>query len=252
MKLTFIGSGSGFCNHKTNYHSNILVESINGKNLLIDCGSDARHSLANINCSFNEIDNVFISHLHSDHIGGLEWLGFSRLYDKGGDLSHLFIPKLLITPLWENCLKGGMNSFKEKEAQLDDFFQVHPVDESFIWEKIKFTLIKTIHVYSNHKLLPSYGLFIESGKSKILFTGDTCFTPEIFSKFYQQADIIFHDCETSAKKSGVHSNFADLKNLPAKIKMKTWLYHANDPQAVSAKEQGFLGIVKKAQVFSDL
>ena len=54
----------------------------NNKYLLIDCGSDARHSLAAAGYSFNEIDNIFISHLHADHIGGLEWLGFSRLYDK--------------------------------------------------------------------------------------------------------------------------------------------------------------------------
>ena len=45
MKLTFLGVGSAFTLQY--YQSNMLVDVPEGK-LLIDCGSDARHSLAEI------------------------------------------------------------------------------------------------------------------------------------------------------------------------------------------------------------
>jgi ribonuclease BN (tRNA processing enzyme) len=77
MKITFIGSGSAFTTN--NYHSNILITS-NNKNLLIDCGSDARFALKEAGYSFNDIDGIFVSHLHADHIGGLEWLGLTNKF----------------------------------------------------------------------------------------------------------------------------------------------------------------------------
>ena len=78
MKMTFIGSGAAFTSN--NYHSNILIES-NDKKLLIDCGSDARFALRDLGYSYKDIDSIYISHIHADHSGGLEWLGFSRKFD---------------------------------------------------------------------------------------------------------------------------------------------------------------------------
>ena len=56
----------------------MILESEDGSKLLIDCGTDARHSLHELGLSYKDIEHVYISHLHADHAGGLEWLGFSR------------------------------------------------------------------------------------------------------------------------------------------------------------------------------
>jgi ribonuclease BN (tRNA processing enzyme) len=45
MKLTFIGVSSAFAVGKNIFQSNMLLESTDGRRLLIDCGSDARHAL---------------------------------------------------------------------------------------------------------------------------------------------------------------------------------------------------------------
>ncbi len=68
-------------------------------------------------------------------------------------------------------------------------------------------------------------------------------------KFYEQADVIFHDCETAPYKSGVHAHYSDLKNLEQKHYNKMWLYHYQSNPSQTPEEDGFLGFAKKGQVF---
>ena len=67
--------------------------------------------------------------------------------------------------------------------------------------------------------------------------------------YYKIADIIFHDCETADKKSGVHAHYSDLVLVEKKLKKKMWLYHYNSGVLPNAKADGFLGFVEKGQVF---
>jgi ribonuclease BN (tRNA processing enzyme) len=78
-KMIFLGSGSAFT-MKNRQSNAILIDSENKKSLLIDCGTDIRHSLAKINYSHRDISAVYISHAHADHAGGLEWLGFCSYF----------------------------------------------------------------------------------------------------------------------------------------------------------------------------
>ena len=85
MKLTFAGTGSAFCMAADNFQSNMVLETTPSgedrpQRLLIDCGSDARHSLRNLGFMPNDFDGVYISHLHSDHIGGLEWMALANYF----------------------------------------------------------------------------------------------------------------------------------------------------------------------------
>ena len=110
MKLVFLGTGSAFT--LENYQSNMVVE-VNDGLLLIVCGSDARRSAANLGWSAFDIMDVYVSHLHADHIGGLEWLGFVSYFGRSrADPSarpRLHIRRNLIEGLWYS-LHGGMGS----------------------------------------------------------------------------------------------------------------------------------------------
>ena len=44
--------------------------------------------------------------------------------------------------------------------------------------------------------MPSYGLLVQGPQLRIFLTGDVKFSPTALMPYYQQADIIFHDCET--------------------------------------------------------
>jgi len=249
MKIIFIGSGSAFTTD--NYHSNILIVS-NNKNLLVDCGSDARFALKDAGYSYEDIDSIYISHLHADHVGGLEWLG---LANKFASLKHkrplIIGHRNILNDLWNHCLSGGMETIASELATLETFFVPQYLDYpgDFLWEGINFQLVKTRHVKNNNRLMDSYGLFFTTGGRKIFLTTDTTLVMDEFLPYYKQSDLIFHDCETQNLRSNVHSHYDDLVALPQSIKNKMWLYHYNPGHLPNAEEGGFLGYVQRGQVF---
>jgi len=260
MKLTFAGVGGAFA-PKEQYQTNAFFTNDRGKHLLIDCGSDARFSLAEAGVNLMDIHSVYITHLHSDHVGGLEWLGFLRFFTPK-KLPLLFAADGLIHELWYSTLRGGMESLQGKVATLNTYFNVNPVHPNgeFVWNRVVFKPVQTVHVVSGYKINYSYGLMIDlravveedAPVKKIFYTGDTQFAPNQLMDFYKEADLIFHDCETSVGfKSGVHAHFDDLKELLVEIKKKMWLMHYSAGTSMEnlAKKHGFAGFVEKGQVF---
>ena len=252
MKLTFLGSGSAFTVGEDNFHSNMLLED-NSNRLLIDCGSDARLSLQAQGFCHRDINDVYISHLHADHAGGLEWLAFTTKFDRiqPSRKPVLHISDLLVDRLWNNVLSGGLQSIKGTVAELSTYFTVDPIgkENSFLWSTIEVHLVQTEHIFSGKDLVPSYGLFFTASGLTCFITTDTQFKPDKHMPYYQKADIIFHDCETTKKPSGVHPHYSQLITLDADIKAKMWLYHYNPGVLPDAKKDGFRGFIKKGQSF---
>ncbi|MFW5487032.1 MAG: MBL fold metallo-hydrolase [Desulfovibrio sp.] len=249
MKLTFLGSGSAFtCGG--NYQSNLLFEA-GGERLLIDCGSDVRHALHEKGLFYRDIDAVYISHLHSDHVGGMEWLGFSCLFDPETSRPDLYINENLKEKLWFNVLQGGMGSLEGETPDLHSYFKVHSVPNNgfFLWNGVKFQLVQTIHVINGYHYAPCFGLLFNVQGVNVFFSSDIQYAPKQFSMFYEAADIIFHDAETLPLTTGVHPSFEDLCNLPDAVRDKMWLYHYNPGELPDARAAGFRGFVEKGQVF---
>ncbi len=49
--------------------------------LLVDVGGDVRHALKGIGLSSTDIDGVYISHPHADHIGGMEYIALTSIFN---------------------------------------------------------------------------------------------------------------------------------------------------------------------------
>ncbi|MBI1903050.1 MAG: MBL fold metallo-hydrolase [Planctomycetia bacterium] len=254
--ITFIGVGSAFTTAEY-YQSNALVTAGSGKRLLIDCGSDARFALAEQGIENGNlgaaIDGVYVTHLHADHVGGLEWLGLSTFFDPQAPRPKLFAAGQLIDTLWQRTLSGGMRTVEGKTAQVEDFFDCRPVSvgSPFRWEGIAFTPVQTIHFHDGPRLAETYGLLIqEDGSDHVtLFTADTQYQPEHLRTEMDRADLVLHDCETADVRSGVHAHYDDLRALPDKWKQKTWLYHYQPHPWQCPPGDGFCGFVVKGQSF---
>jgi ribonuclease BN (tRNA processing enzyme) len=252
MRLVFLGTASAFVTDADNYQSNLLLQSADGRSLLIDCGTDARRALHALGLSHRDITDVYVSHLHADHAGGLEWLAFARKFDE----NHLSKPVLylceqLAFPLWEHTLSGGLTSLSDERASLSAYFQVHSVGESqsFTWSGIEFTLVESSHIESPFAHMPSYGLFFAVNGCRIFLTTDAQFQPVHSLPYYERADLIFQDCETVATASGVHAHYRQLITLDPAIKAKMWLYHYNSGPLPDAAADGFRGFVRPGQEF---
>jgi ribonuclease BN (tRNA processing enzyme) len=255
-KLLFLGSGSAFTIGDDNFQSNMFFISDTGKKILLDCGSDIRFSLHRFNYSYLDITDIYISHLHADHVGGLEYVGISSKFDPRCEKPNLYLSKELASELWERSLSGGMKSVSNDINNLESFFKVHQVEKNsyFIWENTKFYLIRVIHVDNGYFLMPSYGLFFEVDGLKVFLTTDTQLRLELHQELYEKADLIFQDCEIAPFPTTVHAHYQELAELPATIKKKMWLYGYQPGALPDSKKDGFLGFVKRGQMFdfSDL
>ncbi len=253
MQIKFLGVGSAFTTQEY-FQSNLQITAESGKKLLIDCGTDVRFSMMENSISNEEIDAIYISHLHSDHIGGMEWMAFTTYFNPKKDRPRLFMEKELIKEIWESSLKGGLGSIEGKRMHLTDFFRCTgiPNEGTFEWERIQFTIIRMRHIMNGYKNLYSYGLIFRDLKTRspwIFLTTDTQFQPGLINRMADQAALIFHDCETSPFKSTVHAHYDELKTLPLSVKRKMWLYHYQPNPVHQPEMDGFKGFVKKGQIF---
>lgn len=248
MKLTFLGVGSAFA--FSNYQSNMVLE-VNGQRLLIDAGSDLRHSLKESGLTPKDVNSVYISHLHADHIGGMEYLAFIT-YFGGSHKLGLIANSSLIDGLWDS-LKGGIASIQNKIVTLSDYFpsitRCGP-NGTFKFNGVTFQLVQSVHVMNGFDIVPSYGLiWVAQSGQKVFLTTDSQFCPRQIETFYNDSDIIFQDCEIAKYPSGVHAHYNDLKTLPPEIRAKMWLYHYNDGERPDAVSDGFAGFVQQGQSF---
>jgi ribonuclease BN (tRNA processing enzyme) len=288
MKIKFLGSGSAFVEASENFQSNILITKevynktkniykeggepettgpcpvktkFSTKYMLIDAGTTIGEALKLQGITVDKLDTIFITHLHSDHTGGLEMIGFKRYFKTfpfGSSKPRIVSNTEIMENLWNNTLRGGMESIQGRTCNIDTYFESEKVapNGSFMFYGTKFELIQTVHVVDNRRIQPSYGLmFNENGKC-IFISGDAQSNPNQMMYFYEKANFIFHDCEFENYPQSVHAQFHELCELPVKIKSKMWLYHymLNDKSfeelAKEVIQNGFAGLVRRGQEFN--
>lgn len=256
MRLTFLGTGSAFATIPGNFHSNMLFETSDPetgetRRLLFDCGSDVRWALHARGLGYADIDAVYISHLHADHIGGLEWLGLKSYFLDQERRIPLFVPEPIRKPLWENCLKGGMELLDFGLGDLSHVFDVAevPTDEAFAWMGSTFHLAPLVHLRGGAYLMWSYGVFLEAEIGGVLLTSDCRFERDRLDPWYARSQVIFQDCETLAVPSGAHAHFHELATLEPEVRERMWLYHLNCVERPDALGLGFRGFVEPGQSF---
>jgi ribonuclease BN (tRNA processing enzyme) len=266
-KMTFLGAGSAFSyEHGQN---NVLLQIDEGTKphkMLIDVGTQWHDMVYKVTGKkafeiLPEIDSIFITHIHADHVGGLEEIGFLSRFLPHIQPKKLYAPAQVLKELWNSTLRGGMESLDY--GQLTEEEENNPIGiksycvPSYLADndkiKIGETTIEpfdTVHVTNRMGKKDSCGLWITtfSGK-KIMFTSDTQFAPSQMKFRYEKADEIFHDCETAPFPSNVHSHYNDLKTLPKEIKGKMWLMHYQDGDKPDCTKDGFLGWVKQGDSF---
>jgi len=260
MKVIFLGVGSAFS--RKNAKSNILIESGEIK-LLVDCACSSSFSLERYGLSFKDITHIFVSHLHSDHISGLEEVAFmTRLVYKSKPI--LMTTASLLDRLWNCSLRGGLEFIEETPGVetsqvLKDFFELQSIAANTWFSigsdpQLRIYLHPTDHV----KGMESYGLEVEEDpggpQKRFLFSGDTKFNKELIMHGMNNSSQVFHDCQLfdSGKDNqlGVHTSYQQLLRLPAEVRSRMWLYHYGDSARPDANADGFAGFIRTLQSFT--
>jgi hypothetical protein len=224
MRVTWNGTGSAWSRRYGNSSALIESESDGGTRLLIDCGHTVPARLEELGVSLRDIDAVFISHLHGDHIYGLEEWGFKNLllWDAR---PTLLIAEDLAAPLWANVLSGTMAQVCNRSCLLDDYFEVVRLQVGKPVSVGPFTLeIRPVRHVPN---AASYGCRVAGDALSLGFTCDSL--ADVDSWFYDGTDAVFHDCSFSPPfAETVHAHFEELRRYPEDWRRRTRLVHYSD------------------------
>lgn len=227
MLIKFLGTGNA--SSILNYHTSILIEK-NNKRFLIDGGGDLKRSLYASKIPLHSIDSMYVSHLHHDHAGHVEDVGFGTFWSK--HRIRLYGNANIINYGWEHCWQAGLESIQDKRNSLNNYFDIVTLreNETFMWEGLEFKPIQTVHIMNDAYIVPSYGLLITdiANDARVFITTDTQFAPNQLMDFYRKSNLIIQDIENTPFKSGVHAHMSDLVTLPEDIKAKMILTHFND------------------------
>ncbi|MDI7744083.1 MBL fold metallo-hydrolase [Lysinibacillus fusiformis] len=227
MKICPLGVGGAFT--KNNFHNNYIIE-LDEKFLLIDAGTTLRNSLPAAGYNYLSMNYVFISHLHSDHVGGLEELVLSRFwhFENGRHAplkTNVLVHEKLASPL-RNYLKNGLEN---QGRTVDDFcdFNIMHDDETFTIGNYAFSLFDTTNFHADG--LISAGFKLSSENVNIVFSGDLKQLEA--SALLKQVDAntvaIFQDI--SFTYNGVHATLQEaLDYYPKSLHEKIYAMHYND------------------------
>ncbi|MGD2006431.1 MAG: MBL fold metallo-hydrolase, partial [Pseudomonadales bacterium] len=174
--------GVGSADSVRHFNTNALIQQGQDR-MLIDAGHTIGRALDACDLKVTDIDAVWITHCHADHIYGLERIGSQALFS-GRAKPILYIDSRLINELWEHSLSGSMGRIGEGECTLDSYFDVRPVSQQFRHGAVEFELFETRHTPG--KLC--FGALINGW---LMYSGDTLPLPEIVSQL--NPELILHD-----------------------------------------------------------
>jgi ribonuclease BN (tRNA processing enzyme) len=242
LTIQMLGTGSAFA--KNYYNNNALLDSGKGK-LLIDCGTTASLALYRMGVHLPEIDAILITHIHADHVGGLEEFGFQMniLY---GRKPVLYIAEPLIHPLWEHTLKGGMQQ-QGMIDKLEDVFEVKvliPDQSAGVVPGIEVELIPTRHIPGKD----SYSLFINR---HLFYSADMTFDPGLLNHLVDQRSCrsIMHEVQLRGAGE-VHTTLDELLSLPIPLQERIHLMHYSDDMEQFREKAGIMPFLEQQRVYN--
>src|SRR5581483_11248422 len=221
MKLTWNGTGAAWSSYYGN-SSAVLEE--DGNRLLVDCGHTVPARLQQMGLSLRDIGAVVLTHLHGDHIYGLEEWGF-RNFLQWNSKPHLLIAEDLIGTLWRNVLSGTMAQVCNRSCVLEDYFTVTPLKVGTPHALGPWTV--AIHPVRHVPNAPSYGVKVRASGVALGFTGDSL--ADAASWFFSDTEAVFHDCSFAPYfPTTVHAHYEQLREYPEAFRARMFLVHYDD------------------------
>jgi glyoxylase-like metal-dependent hydrolase (beta-lactamase superfamily II) len=197
MRIYPIGVGTAF--GRRLFNTNLISEFDSGEFLLVDCGITASRSLETIGLSSLSVKHLFITHLHADHIGGVEELALKCKLIQGRKI-NLYINERLVDDFWQS-IRAGIEFTQMGFLGLDDYFDVHLHDDSFVLEGLEFSTHPTHHI----KGMLSFDL----GFDNFLLTSDTLFSKGYVIDRVGGFETVVHDCSFNQIQK-VHAYYKEL------------------------------------------
>ena len=224
--LHFLGVGAA---HAVELGSSAVVLERDGEPLLlIDCGPD---TLDRYLAAYGAPPRaVFITHVHMDHVAGLERLFFKLWFDERLRGTTKFFVHAALLPWLQARVADYPGVLAEGGVNYWEAFRLLPCTRGFWLDGLWFDVFATRH----HVPGTSYGLALAGS---FAYTGDTRPIPEVLARYAGGQELIAHDCSLVGNPS--HTGIDDIEREYADaLRSRLLLYHygsAADGAALAAR-----------------
>src|SRR5262245_10743834 len=162
--------------------------------------------------SLLDVDHLLITHVHGDHMNGLEGVAFFKHFAEKKRVQLVTSPEVRAS-IWDERLKASMSTLWDgqqfRQLGFDDYFEHLPL--SWTGEvsvgPFRIRARRTIH----H--VPTSALLVEAAGRTLGYSSDTAFDPELI-KFLEPADLIIHETNLGP----AHTAYSDLAALPEALR----------------------------------
>lgn len=242
MKFVVLGSGTSVP-HPERSSSGYWLETASGNSLLLDCSASAVHRMAQEKLDWANLDAIWISHFHLDHVGGLAPFLFGTKY--APETQYRENPLRIFGAAGLQKLLKNFDAANEynlfKQPYPLEIIEVEPLAEFEILPEVMAVAVDTPH--TNESLAIHLR---DKDDKRLVYTGDTGFTM-IIGDFASKADLLVMECSFFQNKPvKTHIQLTEAMHLARYAKPKkivlTHLYPDWDK----------VDLVKEAQKFSPL
>ena len=251
FRLRALGSGSAFSRRYGTTCSVLTLTS--GRPWLIDCGRQAPEQLERAQLDWHDLAGQLVTHVHGDHVYGLEEFAFVRYYEsrhagravmQGGPRPALVAHGAVRAELWE-FLGPSLRYRSDARGNpvpgvLTDYFDVLPptsteAPEAQPWNHSELFLVdgcpvaarETQHVIGKPSTTFEIGLPDQCGRLA-WWSGDSVVDSGLLQAIEPRTNIFFHDCSFAEYPGQVHGMFRELSALPQSVRTKMVLMHHDD------------------------
>jgi ribonuclease BN (tRNA processing enzyme) len=213
---------------------------------------------------------VIVTHIHGDHVSGLETLLlWKKYFEKKKVRLHtsMSVFKALKESFFSSFSQGFSSDLQGiTQKHFEDYVDFLELGEDQVNE-LEPGL--TLEIRHNWHPTPTLGLRLAYRDRRISISGDTCYRPDLLQGLRTQgklsktryerlcgpwlwdADVIYHEADGSP--DGPHTFIGDLLNLPAETREKIRLVHVPDEFETDvlpiAKEGEKISISGEGEVF---
>ena len=242
FEVVVLGVGDTFS--EVNYGASLLLQ-CEGVSVAIDCPDMYRSVLRSATessgrtLSLSDIDHVLITHVHGDHMNGLEGVAFFKHFVDGKRVNLITSPEVRAC-LWDERLRASMSTLWDgqrfRSMTFDSYFEHTPLSwvDVLALGPFQIRARRTIH----H--VPTSALLIEAAGRKIGYSSDTAFDPELIA-FLEPADLIIHETNFGP----AHTPYDALAQLPSELRAKMRLIHYPD---IFDTQSSNIAVLREGQV----